>query len=51
MKKVWIDINRRQALGGVDDVTEEERKEMNDTIIEKMQNLRWKVDQKLVRRN
>lgn len=51
LKKVWIDINRRQALGGVDDVTDEERKEMNDAIIEKMRNLRWKVDQQLVRRN
>ena len=51
LKKVWIDMNRSQALGGVDDVTDEQRSEMNDQIIELMRKLRWKVDQQLVRRN
>ena len=51
LKKVWIDMNRSQALGGVDDVSEEQRGEMNEQIIELMRKLRWKVDQQLVRRN
>lgn len=38
-------MNRSKALGGVDDMTEEERGDMNDKIIELMRNLRWKVDQ------
>lgn len=51
LKKVWIDMNRSQALGGVDDVSDEQRGEMNEQIIELMRKLRWKVDQQLVRRN
>ena len=30
LKKVWIDMNRRKALGGVDTVTQEEQSDMND---------------------
>ena len=44
-------MNRSQALGGVDDVSDEQRGEMNEQIIELMRKLRWKVDQQLVRRN
>lgn len=44
LKKVWIDMNRSNALGGVDALSEEERGDMNDKIIEMMRNLRWKVD-------
>ena len=51
LKKVWIDMNRNRTLGGVDEMTEAQRSEMNDQIIDLMRKLRWKVDQQLVRRN
>lgn len=51
LKKVWIDMNRRQALGGVDGITNDEHSEMTDEIVEMLRKIRWKVDQELVRRN
>ena len=51
LKKVWIDMNRAQALGGVDAMTDEEHNELRGQIIELVRKIRWKVDQELVRRN
>ena len=51
LKKVWIDMNRRQALGGVDGITTDEHSEMQDEIVEMLRKIRWKVDQEMVRRN
>ena len=51
LKKVWIDMNRRRALGGLDDVDIGEQDEMNKQIIELTRKIRWKVDQELIRRN
>ena len=44
LKKVWIDMNRRNALGGVDQVTLEEHSELTDNIVELLRKIRWKVD-------
>jgi len=51
LKKVWIDMNRRRALDGVDAISSEEQDELNDKIIELTRKIRWTVDQELVRRN
>jgi len=51
LKKVWIDMNRRKALGGVDRVTLEEQHELDEQIVALTRKVRWQVDQELVRRN
>ena len=44
LKKTWIDMNRRLALGGVDEITTEEHSEMQNEIIKMLRKIRWKVD-------
>lgn len=44
LKKTWIDMNRQQALGGVDAVSQEDHAEMTNDIIEMIRKIRWKVD-------
>lgn len=34
LKKIWIDLKRKQALGGVDARTTEEQQDLTDQIIE-----------------
>lgn len=51
LKKVWIEMRRRNTLGGVDAVSLEEHSELTDKIVELTRKIRWRVDQELVRRN
>lgn len=44
LKKVWIDMNRRKALDGVDAISSEEQDELNDKIIELTRKIRWSMD-------
>jgi len=44
LKKTWIDMNRRKALGGVDAVSWKEHRDMNDQIVAMTRKLRWQVD-------
>jgi len=44
LKKVWIDMNRRRALDGVDAISSEEQDELNDKIIELTRKIRWSMD-------
>ena len=51
LKKTWLDMQRRNAIGGVDTLTSEEHQEITNAIVKLMRKVRWKVDQELVRRN
>lgn len=51
LKKTWLDLQRRQALGGVDAMQTEEQLELTEQIVELIRKVRWKVDQELVRHN
>ena len=37
-------MRRRSALGGVDEVSNDEQEEMTQQIIEMIRKIRWKVD-------
>jgi hypothetical protein len=51
LKKIWINLKRKNALGGIDMPTREENMEMNTDIAELIRHIRWRVDQELTRRN
>ena len=51
LKKLWIDMKRKNALGGIDAVGVDEHSKMNEQIVELIRKIRWKTDQELVRRN
>ena len=51
MKKLWIDLNRKNALGGVDAPTPEENLELAQQITALLRKVRWKIDQEVTRRN
>lgn len=51
LKRTWLEMHRRQALGGVDAMQTEEQLELTEQIVELMRKVRWKVDQELVRHN
>ena len=44
LKKTWINLQKRRALGGVDSITKEEHQQLTDTIVELMRKVRWRVD-------
>lgn len=48
---LWIDLKRKNALGGIDAVSNEEQNEMNSKIVELIRRVRWRMDQELTRRN
>lgn len=51
LKRVWIDMKRKNALGGVDEVSHEDHLEVNEQIVSLLRKVRWKVDQEMTRRN
>jgi hypothetical protein len=51
LRKIWLDLKRKNALGGVEARTSEEQDELTQKIVELTRKLRWKVDQELTRRN
>ena len=51
MKRIWIDLHRKNALGGIDAPTSEEHLELGQQITERLRKVRWKVDQEVTRRN
>jgi len=48
---LWIDLKRKNALGGIDQRTTAEQIEINRSIAEITRRVRWRVDQELVRRS
>jgi len=51
LKLLWIDLKRKNALGGIDAVSREEQTELNTQIVELLRRVRWRTDQELTRRN
>lgn len=51
MRKIWLDLKRKNALGGVDARTTDEQDELNVKIVEIARRVRFRIDQELVRRN
>jgi len=51
LKSLWIDLKRKNALGGIDATTSEDHIKVNQDITELVRKIRWRVDQELTRRN
>ena len=51
MRRIWIELKRKNALGGIDAVTQEEHLEINNEIVDLIRRIRWRTDQELTRRN
>lgn len=51
IKRIWIDLKRKNALGGLDQRTSGEQIELNKEITELTRKIRWRVDQELTRRS
>lgn len=44
LKKVWIELKRKNAIGGIDAPTPQESLELNKKISELVRRIRWRVD-------
>jgi hypothetical protein len=44
IKRIWIDLKRKNALGGLDQRTSQEQIELNQQITELVRKIRWRVD-------
>ena len=51
LKRIWLDLKRKNALGGVDAVSNEEIQTLNSEIAGLLRRIRWRTDQELTRRN
>ena len=51
LKKMWIEMRRKNALGGVDAIQPAEHIEMTKKITELLRGIRWRIDQELTRKN
>lgn len=48
---MWIDLKRKNALGGIDAVSTQEQLDLNKQIVDLVRRVRWRTDQELTRRN
>mmetsp|Transcript_36958 Transcript_36958/g.56607 ORF Transcript_36958/g.56607 Transcript_36958/m.56607 type:complete len:404 (+) Transcript_36958:405-1616(+) len=51
LKLLWIDLKRKNAIGGVDKRTSREQTSLNQEIVDLTRRIRWRVDQELTRRS
>ena len=51
LKKIWLDLKRKNAIGGVEARTIDEQDELSEQIVELTRKVRIRIDQELVRRN
>lgn len=51
VKSIWLQLKRRNALGGLDSVSVHEHDQATRKIVRAIRDLRFKVDQKLVQNN
>jgi hypothetical protein len=51
VKKIWLDLKRKNALGGLDAVPTHEYDKTVRDVVKRIRDLRFKVDQKLVQHN
>jgi len=50
LKKVWMQLKKTHALGGVDARTPVEQIVFQSQLVENIRNLRWRIDQELVKK-
>ena len=51
LKKIWLDLRKKNALGGVEARTTDEQDKISEQIVELTRKVRFRVDQELARRN
>lgn len=51
LKMLWIELKRKNALGGIDAVSTEEQQSVNKEIADLLRRIRWRCDQELTRRD
>lgn len=51
LKIIWLDLKRKNALGGLDQRTTKEQIEINSEIADLIRKVRFRVDQEMVRRS
>jgi hypothetical protein len=49
LKEIWIDLKRKNAIGGPDARTTNEQLELQELIVDKIRDVRWKIDQEMVK--
>lgn len=51
LRSIWIDLKRKNAIGGIDAQTFDEMSELNTDVVDLVRRVRWRVDQELTRHN
>lgn len=51
LKIIWLDLKRKNALGGLDQRTTKEQIKLNQEVAEIIRRVRTRVDQEMVRRS
>ena len=51
IKQMWLDLKRKNAIMGPDARTTEEQLAIQDEIVDRCRELRWKIDQELIKEN
>ena len=51
LKEIWIDLKRKNAIGGPDARTTNEQLALQEVIVDKIRDIRWKIDQEMVKHN
>lgn len=51
LMKIWLDLKKKNALGGIEARTSDEQDQLSRDIVELTRKIRFRIDQELVRRN
>lgn len=51
LRELWIDLKRKNVFGGPDARTTNEQLSLQELIVDKIRDLRWKIDQEMVKQN
>ncbi|CAI2359690.1 unnamed protein product [Moneuplotes crassus] len=51
LREMWIDLKRKNVIGGPDARTTDEQFELQELIVDKIRDLRWKIDQEMVKQD
>jgi hypothetical protein len=51
LKELWLDLKRKNVIGGPDARTTNEQLDLQEKIVDKIRDVRWKIDQELVKKN
>lgn len=44
IKQIWIDLKRKNAIGGIEARSSKEQNELNSQIVSLLRKIRWRVD-------